>query len=319
MFYLSRRNFLKKMIGVGSFFSLNVVFLNSFLEDFRSNFICEEFYLMGTKGKIQIFCDDLNYGYFVINKGLCKIKELESILTKFSPYSNVGMLNKNPFQFTQMSQEALDVFKIGNFISLNTFKYFDMGLGNLLSNSGIDSFVPIVGNMTKLNDLTEDLLIFDNDYVKLNRKNSMIDLGGIGKGYAIDECMKILLSSGIKHSAIEFGGDIRVYGGMPNSLPWRVSFDKSIGNFFSNDDYFFDINIGSIAISGNYLKKSVNNINHIINPFSLKSKNDYFFTVVLGEQAVICDALSTAFFNMDINLITESLSNFNGYKFKLYF
>jgi len=319
MFYLDRRRFFKKIFFTGSAFTLNFLFYESFLEDFSSSFLCEDFYLMGTSGKIQIFCDDLVYGKFVIDKSINKIKDLENILTKFSPLSDVGKLNNNPLQFNKVSLDTLNLLKVGNFISKGTFGYFDMGLGNLLHKFGIDRFVPIVGNITQSKDMNDDLFIFDNNYLKLNRKNSMVDLGGIGKGFALDECFEILSQSGIKHAAIEFGGDVRVMGGMPNNLPWKISFDKRLYKFLDGNELFFDLFDGSVAVSAGYLKKSFNsNFHHIINPYSLSSKEDYLFLVVFGEKCSFCDALSTAFFNMDLNVIEKSVLNFPSYSFKAY-
>lgn len=304
----------------GSVFTLNFLFYENFIEDFSSKFICEDFYLMGTKGKIQFFCDDLNYGRFVIDKSISRVRELENLLTKFSPLSDIGRLNNNPLDFNNVSLDTLNVIKIGDFISKQTFGYFDMGLGNILSGIGIDSFVPLVGNITEINDMNDKLFVFDGNYLKLNRKNSMIDLGGIGKGFALDECVDVLYNHGIKHAAVEFGGDIKVLGGMPNNLPWRISFDKKLFNFFDNEQCFFDLFNGSIAISGRYLKKSFyRNIHHIINPYSLSSKENYLFIVVIGEKSVVCDSLSTAFFNMDLDLIKKSILKFPKYSFKTYF
>lgn len=319
MFYLDRRRFLNKIFLTSSMFSLNFVFYKSFLEDFSSNFICENFYLMGTKGKIQIFCDDLAYGSFVINKGIDRIKELETCLTKFSPLSDVGRLNNNPFDFNCISDDTLNVIKIGNLISKKTCGNFDMGLGNLLSIFGIDSFVPLVGKVTSLLDMNNDLFILEGNYLKLNRKNSMVDLGGIGKGFALDACMNVLVENGIKHAAIEFGGDVRVFGGMPNNYPWKISFDKRLSNFLDNDNLSFDVLNGSIAVSAGYLKKSNNNyFHHIINPHSLKSENNYLCITVFGKECVFCDGLSTAFFNMNLDNISKSILSFPNYTFKIF-
>lgn len=320
MFYLNRRKFLNKFFLTSSVFSLNFVFYKSFLDDFNSNFICEDFYLMGTQGKIQIFCDDLAYGNFIVNKSINKIKELENYLTKFSPLSDIGKLNKNPFEFNYISDDTLNVIKVGDFISKKTFGHFDMGLGNLLSIFGIDNFVPLVGGITRMLDMNNDLFMLDGNYLKLNRKNSMIDLGGIGKGFALDECMNVLVNNGIKHAAIEFGGDIKVFGGMPNNLPWKISFDKRLSKFLNNDDLSFDLFGGSIAVSAGYLKKSNNDFfHHIINPYSLKSENDYVCVAVFGNDAIFCDGLSTAFFNMNLDMISKSILNFPAYTYKVYF
>lgn len=318
--YLNRRDFFKKIFGVSSFLSLGVFIDDIFLNDHREKFICESFFSMGTYGRIQIFSDNLEKGKFLLNKAVSRIKQLDSFLTKFSPLSDIGRINNNPYEFNYISYDTFNVLSLGKYFSDATYGYFDMGLGNLLSFSGIDKFVPIVGNVTGINDMFDDLFIFSNYKVKLNRKNSMIDLGGIGKGFALDECVKVLTLGGIKHVAVEFGGDIRVYGGMPNSLPWRIFLDKRLYNLFDESDLYFNLYSGSLAISGRYLKESVfKEYHHIINPYSLKSNIDYLCLLMIGEECVFCDALSTACFNMSLELIDKFIYKFPNYKVKVYF
>lgn len=319
MIYLNRRFFLKKGLGIVMLMPLNVVICRPFLHDFRDNFVCEDFYLMGTSGKIQIFYDNVEYGRFLISKAINRIRELEYCLTKFSPNSDVGRINVMPFDFHKVSVDTFNVFTIGKKISELTFGYFDMGLGNILSYCGIDNLVPIVGKVTKIPDMLDDLFVFSDKHIKLNRNNSMIDLGGIGKGFALDECIKILINGGIKHIAIEFGGDVRVFGGMPNDVPWKIVLDKKLYNFLHNDVVSFDLYNGSLAVSGGYLKKSnLDMYHHIIDPFSLISKNNYLCLLVHGNESAYCDALSTAFFNMEVDMIEEVIKKFNGYSFKIY-
>lgn len=319
MFSLARRNFLKSVYTFSSVFSLNVLIDSNFVLDYSNKFFCQDFYLMGTYGKISIFYDNLEHGKFLIEKSLLRIKSLESSLTKFSPYSDIGIINNNPNEWCNISSDSMHLLKIGMNISDLTKGYFDMGLGNILSFSGIDSFVPLVGKVTSNIDMSDKLILFDGNNVKLNRKNSMLDLGGIGKGYAIDECVNILLDSGVKHIAVEFGGDIRVVGGMPDNLPWKISFDKRLFSYLNKDFPDFYYKDCSLAMSGRYLKKSSFSNHHIIDPFSLSSKFNYLFLLVLGKECVFCDALSTAFFNMDVIDINKIIFRYPQYSFLPFF
>jgi thiamine biosynthesis lipoprotein len=49
-----------------------------------------------------------------------------------------------------------------------------------------------------------------------------LDLGGIGKEYAVDRAAGICIALGIRHGLIDLGGDIRVIGPMPDGTPWIV-------------------------------------------------------------------------------------------------
>jgi FAD:protein FMN transferase len=49
-----------------------------------------------------------------------------------------------------------------------------------------------------------------------------IDLGGIGKEYAVDRVAAILHDIGIVHGVIDFGGDMAVLGPHPDGTPWTI-------------------------------------------------------------------------------------------------
>jgi len=321
MSYFCRRSFIKKIFSYGFIVSLSVMTLPFFFREPSIKFISEKFYLMGTHGKIQIFVKDIDYGMFVIRKAIDRIRDIELSLTKFSPGSDVGFINTYPFVYHQVSSDTLFVLNFGKQMSFMTDGYFDMGLGNVLSSFGIDEVVPVVGECTDLDDVKGELFsVFDNQ-VRLIRSNTMIDLGGIGKGYALDEAMKVFLNYGIKHVAIEFGGDIKVNGGMPSGHPWLVSFDERLSFLFRSKLNFIKINTGSIAVSGGYLKKSdmsgFSN-HHIVDPKSLSSRNDYFLVIVSGDKSIICDSLATACYCMDYTSLCKVKTVFSSYNVETY-
>jgi len=50
-----------------------------------------------------------------------------------------------------------------------------------------------------------------------------VDLGGIAKGWAIDQCVDALRKAEFKDIFMEWGGDVRVSGAHPTGRPWTVS------------------------------------------------------------------------------------------------
>lgn len=313
---LSRRNFLKSMIALGTTLSLFKLLDNDF---YYNKDIClsKKIYAMGTSGNITIYCKDEKYGNLLLNEAAKNLNRLEFLLTKFSTNSDISRINLNPNFYNYVSRDVLNLLKLGSYITDNTFGYFDMGMGNLLSYYRIDSNVPILGNVTQICDMKFSLLDISGNKVKLNRPNSMLDLGGIGKGYAIDYIVDFLRENGIKHIAFEFGGDIKVFGGLPDGKPWKLFLDPKFSYLFNKKNRIFFIKNGSIAVSGSYIKKSpfknkfVNH--HIIDPNMLISKDYYYMTIVIGKSAAICDALSTAFYNVDSLCYNMIKNNFNDY------
>lgn len=284
-------------------------------------FVSKNFYLMGTYGKVQMFTKNVNYGIFVISKMIEKIKKIENLLTKFSPYSDIGKLNSLFLNYNKISNKTLNVLINSIYIYNFTNGYFDIGLGNLLSISGIDFSVPTTDACVKTPDFKKLIIKFFKKKVKINRNNTMIDLGGIGKGYALDETIKIALKFNIKHIAIEFGGEIKVKGGMSNGKPWIIKLNEKLSKHLEKKIDILKIKDGSIAISGNYLKRSSFNNkikNHIINSKKIYSNNIYLFVIVKGKKSIVCDVLSTACLYMDSLSFYKIKSMFNSYIIKKY-
>ena len=56
----------------------------------------------------------------------------------------------------------------------------------------------------------------------LPRAGMCLDLGGIGKEYAVDRVLTLALQRGIENVMVDFGQDVRVHGEPPEKGAWHV-------------------------------------------------------------------------------------------------
>ncbi len=59
------------------------------------------------------------------------------------------------------------------------------------------------------------------DEIMVNR-GTIMDLGGIAKGYATDKAVEKLKEQGIKHAIINAGGNVYAVGSKPDGKPWQI-------------------------------------------------------------------------------------------------
>lgn len=59
----------------------------------------------------------------------------------------------------------------------------------------------------------------------LPEKGMAMDLGGIGKEYAVDRVLETALQRGVDHIMVDFGHDLRVHGSPPEGGPWRIGLE----------------------------------------------------------------------------------------------
>ena len=97
-----------------------------------------------------------------------------------------------------------------------------------------------------------------------------IDLGGIAKGFAADEVIKVFEKYGVKSALISLGGSsIYTLGQKPDGTLWSVGIKNPRND--NNQDYLGVINLSQQALSTSgmmrdFSYKMVKRYHHILNP-----------------------------------------------------
>lgn len=97
-----------------------------------------------------------------------------------------------------------------------------------------------------------------------------LDLGGIGKEYAVDRCARLLTAEGPIRALINFGGDIYVTAPHQDGQPWHVAIEQ-IGEEAREETTVISLLHGGIATSGDahrYLLKDGVRYSHILDPLT---------------------------------------------------
>ena len=231
-----------------------------------------------------------------------RIKELDSLLSDYDPESEVSEINSMAgIRPVKASPDVLDVLRQALYVSGETGGAFDPTIGALTI--GVYRFgrdggrVPSDEEIKKAKSLVDyrDLRI-DGDEVYLEREGMMVDLGGIGKGYAVEKAVRILKRRGVRKGMVSLSGDIKVFG-----------YDTEIGIRDPNKEeaiVSFHTGTGELAIStsGGYerviapLGKAYH---HLLVPATGKPGRDFLsVTVVLDGDSALADAYATSIFVM---------------------
>ncbi|MFP4643819.1 MAG: FAD:protein FMN transferase [Spirochaetales bacterium] len=139
--------------------------------------------------------------------------------------------------------------------------------------------------------------------VYLPREGMGIDVGGIAKGYAVDEITAMMREDGIERAIIDFGGDLYSIGSRPDGTRWRIGIQHPSGN---RQQILSIINSSDEAVvtSGpyeRYFEQDGKRYHHILDPRTgAPSDNGLVSTTVVGPDAIGADVLSTAAFVMGL-------------------
>ena len=123
-----------------------------------------------------------------------------------------------------------------------------------------------------------------------------ITLGGIAKGYIVDQGLDRLRNMGIRHALIDAGGDIAVMGGKPGSAKWEIALRNPEDE--TESVAVFEISDGAIATSGNYYRyfDPSAEVGHVMDPRTGFSAFESSSATVVATTCMEADALATAVF-----------------------
>jgi thiamine biosynthesis lipoprotein len=129
-----------------------------------------------------------------------------------------------------------------------------------------------------------------------------IDLGGIGKGYAVDKAVEAMQKRGALGGMVDLGGNIRCFGRPPHGQPyWRVGLQdpnvapNEMGT--SKPLLILALTNESIATSGDYRRFVTvrgEKQSHILDTHTGTGARALVSDTVIAPDATTADALSTA-------------------------
>ena len=248
-------------------------------------------YAMATIYEAFIYHEDALYAKRAATEIFTEIDRLEGLLSRFIENSEISKINSlKAFESTVVDPDTFSCLQDCARIYQDTKGLFDISAGKLINlwkekrtNREIDK--------NQINFLIENsgmpwLQLNEEGFeVTVLNDNIELDLGGYGKGYALDMAARILEEWQIEDYLIHGGASsVRVNSKTSSHRPWPL-------NILNRDETIYVKNIG-IGASG--LEKG----RHIINPYSGRPVTRRKACWVFAPTASLADALSTAFMLM---------------------
>jgi len=132
----------------------------------------------------------------------------------------------------------------------------------------------------------------------LPREGMCLDLGGIGKEYAVDRVLDLVMQRGISSVLVDFGADVRVHGEPLEKGAWHIGLEdpKKPGSVWTG----VAVTNHAVATSGDYLRHFLHQgrrYGHIIDPRSGYPVNNGILSVsVIAPHCTVAGILSTSVF-----------------------
>lgn len=261
---------------------------------------------MGSELRLSAWTADEARALAAFDEVFREFDRLEDLMSVWRAGSDVVRLNAAAGdQPVKVSDDVRQALTIGRQVSEWTDGRFDVTFGAL---SGLwkfdyqdkDDTIPDRADVLQRVSLINyrDLIVDDRTGTAfLRRKGMRVNLGGIGKGYAVDRAVAILRRRGVDDFMVQAGGDMYV-GGSRGDRPWRLGIRDPRG---PADRSFatLDLSNGTFSTSGDYERffiKDGRRYSHIIDPRTGEPARLCRSVTLVTNRAVLADALAKGVF-----------------------
>ena len=277
--------------------------------------------LMGTYVRVVVYSDE-ETAEEAINAAFARMEEIEKIASIFDEESEAFKLNQDGHLDTP-SDELLELINLSLDYSELTGGSFDITCQPLLDlweyKPDADKQFWELDEATQTERINEalklvgpDQIIIEDNTIRFKEEGMKITLGGIAKGYAVDEALAVIKDMGISYALVDAGGDISTLGSKPRGELWSIALVNPDNT--SQSLATFRIHDRAVATSGNYERyfDPEKEVHHILNPKTGYSATGCISVTIIAESCTQADALATGVFVMgaeDGMSLVESLDD----------
>src|SRR5207248_2554798 len=260
---------------------------------------------MGTTFTIYLYAPDGERASELFSESFDEIDRIEEALSNYRASSELSRIKRLAAKEPVVTDpEVFALLQTSLEYSARSDGAFDITVGPLMRAWG---FFRGQGRYPSASELESARAKVGWKYVRLDaaarsvqflKPGMEIDLGGIGKGYAVDRMVEMLRNAGVQSALVDAGSStLFAMGAPPGAAGWKVLVPKpgdrahTISTVFLRDE--------SLSTSGSYEKffrLEGRTYCHIMDPRTGRPVQQMLQTSVIAPTATITDALSTTLF-----------------------
>lgn len=244
--------------------------------------------------------------------------ELYDIYNCYDVINNIKTINDHAgIAPVVVDEEIINLLKMSKDMFERTGGKVNVAMGSVLSiwhtyrEKGVaDPENAELPDMQELENAADSMdlnhLIIDEEAstVYLEDAEMSLDVGGIGKGYAVQKVAEYAKELGMDNLLLSVGGNVCAVGAKYDGTNWNIGIVNPIMG--EQEAYSAKVSVKdcSVVTSGNYQRYyTVDGVRycHIINPDTLMPADNFASLSIVAKDSGIADALSTAVYNMSFD------------------
>ena len=258
---------------------------------------------MGVDFELKFYALDKSTAHRAVREVYGRIEALNAIFSDYDSNSEVNRLTRQPVgRPVKVSPELFSILQRSQDLSHETNGAFDITAG---------PFTKLWRQARRRKELTDPVALkhagqfVGHEKLYLNSiartvaclaPNMRLDLGGIAKGWAVDEALAILRKNNIHHALCAASGDIAIGDSPPGMKGWQIgirTLDEQ-GNIYNRRLRLRNCAVSTSGDTVHFVEIAGQRYSHIVNPKTGLGLTNRIMVTVIAQTAIAADSQATA-------------------------
>ena len=276
-----------------------------------------------TVTQVIAYCEseeEFNTQMDALHADLITYNQLYDIYSDYPGVTNVKTINDNAGSApVEVDDRILSMLELADQMYQTTNGKLNIAMGSVLNiwhnyreaaeaaETDADNKLPTMEELEAAAqhcDINNVIIDADAKTVYLADPEMLLDVGSVGKGYAVEMAAQAAEARGLKSALISVGGNLRAIGTKPDGSQWSGGVENpwnASDVYTASSSYVSGVNMSDMALvtSGNYQRYYVVDgvrYHHLIDPATLWPAAYFNGVSVLAPDSGVADCLTTGLF-----------------------
>ena len=258
---------------------------------------------MGVDFHLKFYAPNRPEAERIARAAYARVEFLNGIFSDYNPSSELNRLGRAPVgEPVRVSSELFNILQRAQALARDTRGAFDVTAGpsvrfwRLARKRG--QMPPVQELQAAQNRVGYQKLLLNakQQTVTLHVAQLQLDLGGIAKGYAVDEAMAVLKANGIARAYVATDSDLLTSGPPPGKVGWKIELRNvdEFGNLYPRTVILKHVALSTSGDTEQFVEINGRRYSHIVDPRTGIGLTSRIQATVVAADSVTADSYATA-------------------------